>query len=109
MEDTHVKRTARAQLHNQVGIQVFPWFFNAKPSQFLYERLRRMMKEGKAIAEVYEEAKELANLKKIQNIKQKVIQQENPVGHSFEALATINVATNKIDQFLLLRVQNVPL
>lgn len=56
-----------------------------------------MLKEGKSISYMYAEAQGLANLKKIQNIKQKVIRQENPVGHPFEALAKID----KIDKYLL--------
>lgn len=78
----------------------------AKPSQFPYERLRGMMKEGKSLDEVYAEAKGLANLKKIQNIKQKVIQQDNPVGHSFEALAKIKESSDRIDKYLLWSVED---
>lgn len=50
---------------------------------------------------MYAEAQGLANLKKIQNIKQKVIRQENPVGHPFEALAKIKDSSDKIDKYLL--------
>lgn len=48
-----------------------------------------MLKEGKTVAEVYDSASAMADLKKIQNIKQKVISAVNPVGHSFEALAKL--------------------
>ena len=54
-----------------------------------------MLKEGKSITDMYAEAQGLANLKKIQNIKQKVIRQENPVGHSFEALAKLKSQVTK--------------
>lgn len=67
----------------------------AKLSQFPFERLRGMLKEGKSITDMYAEAQGLANLKKIQNIKQKVIRQENPVGHSFEALAKLKSQVTK--------------
>lgn len=67
----------------------------AKLSQFPFERLRGMLKEGKSITDTYAEAQGLANLKKIQNIKQKVIRQENPVGHSFEALAKLKSQVTK--------------
>ena len=78
----------------------------AKPSQFPFERLRGMLKEGKSITDMYAEAQGLANLKKIQNIKQKVIRQENPVGHSFEALAKIKESSDKIDKYLLWSVSD---
>ena len=41
-----------------------------------------MLKEGKTVAEVYDSANAMADLKKIQNIKQKVITAINSVGHS---------------------------
>lgn len=78
----------------------------AKPSQFPYEHLRQMMKEGKPLKDVAEEAKGMANLKKIQNIKQKVINKENPVGHSFEALATIKQASDAEDKYYLWSVKD---
>ena len=53
-----------------------------------------MMHDGKTNEEVYSEAKGLTNLKKIQNIKQKVVKEINPVGHSFDALAKIKDATD---------------
>ena len=37
-----------------------------------------MLKEGKTVEDVYKEAKGMADLKKIQNIKQRVVEQENP-------------------------------
>ena len=73
----------------------------AKPSQFPYQHLRAMLKESKSVEDVYKEAKGMVNLKKIQNIKQKVIEQENPVGHSFEALAAIKESTDLKDKYLL--------
>lgn len=78
----------------------------AKPSQFPYERLRGMLKEGKNLEEVYDEAKGMVNLKKIQNIKQKVINQENPAGHSFDALAKIKESSDLIDKYLLWSVKD---
>lgn len=78
----------------------------AKPSQFPYERLRGMLKDGKDIAEIYDEAKGMANLKKIQNIKQKVVNKENPAGHSFDALAKIKEASDVIDKYLLWDVKD---
>lgn len=65
-----------------------------------------MLKEGRSVDDVYTEAKGLANLEKIQNIKQKVIKQENPVGHSFEALAKIKESSDKIDKYLLWSVED---
>lgn len=47
--------------------------------------------------DLYNEAKGMANLKRIQNIKQKVVEQENPVGHSFEAVASIKVSCDVQD------------
>ncbi|CAB4028517.1 Transposon Tf2-6 poly, partial [Paramuricea clavata] len=78
----------------------------AKPSQFPYQHLRGLLKEGKSVEDVYKEAKGMANLKKIQNIKQKVVEQENPVGHSFEALATIKESTDLKDKYLLWSVKD---
>ena len=40
-------------------------------------------------------------MKKIQSIKQTVVEQENPVGHSFEALAAIKESTDVKDKYLL--------
>ena len=45
-------------------------------------------------------------LKKIQNIKQKVVKEINPVGHSFDALAKIKEATDKYDPYLLWKVKD---
>ena len=42
--------------------------------------------------------------KKIQNIKQKVVKEINPVGHSFDALAKIKEATDKYNLYLLWKV-----
>ena len=42
--------------------------------------------------------------KKIQNIKQKVVKEINPVGHSFDALAKIKEATDKYNPYLLWKV-----
>jgi hypothetical protein len=78
----------------------------AKPSQFPYQHLRGMLKEGRSIEDIYEEADGMANLKKIQNIKQKVIQQDNPVGHSFEVLAAIKEASDVKDKYLLWSVKD---
>ena len=80
---------------------------NAKPSQYPFERLRGMLKEGKTVAEVYDSARAMADLKKIQNIKQKVITAVNPVGHSFETLAKIKEASDKKDKYLLWKVQRM--
>ena len=55
---------------------------------------------------MYAEAQGLANLKKLQNIKQKVIRQESTVEHSFEALAKIKDSSNKIDKYLSWSVSN---
>lgn len=79
---------------------------NAKPSQYPFERLRGMLKEGKTVAEVHDSASAMADLKKIQNIKQKVISAVNPVGHSFEALAKIKEASDLKDKYLLWKVQD---
>lgn len=65
-----------------------------------------MLKEGKTVAEVYDSASAMADLKKIQNIKQKVISAVNPVGHSFEALAKIKEASDLKDKYLLWKVQD---
>lgn len=65
-----------------------------------------MLKEGKSVAEVYESAAAVANLKKIQNIKQSVVNKVNPFGHSFEALAKIKEASDMQDKFLLWKVQD---
>ena len=85
-------------------------FFRAnaytKPSQFPYERLRGMLKDGKHISEIYDEAKGMANLKKIQNIKLQVVDKENPVGHSFDALAKIKESSDVVDKFLLWDVKD---
>ena len=66
---------------------------SAKPSQFPYQHLRGMLKEGKTVEDVYKEAKGMADLKKIQNIKQRVVEQENPVGHSFEDFSLVFITT----------------
>lgn len=78
----------------------------AKPSQFPQERLRGMLKDGKNIAEIYDEAKGMANLKKMQNIEQKVVNKENPAGHSFDALAKIKESSDKMDKYLLCGVKD---
>ena len=78
----------------------------SKPSQFPFECLRRSLHDGKTIEEVYSEAKGLTNLKRIQNIKQKVVKEINPVGHSFDALAEIKEATDKYDPYLLWKVKD---
>ena len=78
----------------------------SKPSQFPFECLRRSLHDGKTIEEVYSEAKGLTNLKRIQNIKQKVVKEINPVGHSFDALAKIEEATDKYDPYLLCKVKD---
>ena len=78
----------------------------SKPSQFPYECLRSSLHDGKTIEEVYSEAKGLTNLKKIQNIKQKVVKEINQVGHSFDALAKIKEATDKYDPYLLWKVKD---
>ena len=75
----------------------------SKPSQFPFECLRRSLHDGKAIEEVYSEAKGLTNLN---NIKQKVVKEINPVGHSFDALAKIKEATDKYDPYLLWKVKD---
>ncbi|PFX11903.1 hypothetical protein AWC38_SpisGene24222 [Stylophora pistillata] len=41
-----------------------------------------------------------------QNIKQKVVKEINPVGHSFDALAKIKEATDKNDSYLLWKVKD---
>jgi len=79
---------------------------SAKPSQYPYERLRKMLKEGSNVSDVYQSACSMANLKDIQNIKQKVVTETNPVGHSFEALAKIKEETDKFDKYLLWKVQD---
>ena len=45
-------------------------------------------------------------MKKIENIKQTFVEQENPVGHSFEALAAIKQSTDVKDKYLLWSVRN---
>ena len=77
----------------------------AKPFQFPYQHLRGILKEGKSVERVYEEAKDMANLRTIQNVKQQVIEKENPVGHSFEALAKIKESTDIEDKHLLWSVK----
>ncbi|KAK3726372.1 hypothetical protein QZH41_017769 [Actinostola sp. cb2023] len=79
---------------------------NAKPSQYPYERLRAMLKEGKPIADIYTSASNMAYLKKIQNVKQKVVNTINPVGHSFEAIAKIKEVSDKQDKYPLWKVQD---
>ena len=64
------------------------------------------MHDGKTIEQVYSEAKGLTNLKKIQNIKQKVVKEINLVGHSFDALTKIKEATDKYDPYLLWKVKD---
>lgn len=78
----------------------------ARPSQFPYEHLRQMIKDGKSLKEVQAEAKGMANLKKIQNIKQKVVTENNPAGHSFEALATMKEASDAQDKYLLWSIKD---
>ena len=39
----------------------------AKPSQFPFEHLRGLLKEGNSFGDIYSEAKGMTNLKKIQN------------------------------------------
>ena len=60
-----------------------------------------MLKDSKDTAEIYDEAKGMANLKKIQSIKQKVVEKENLVGHSFDALAKIKESSDAVDKFFL--------
>jgi hypothetical protein len=95
--DPDIKEAATTFFHNNTA---------AKPSQFPYQHLQGVLKEGKSVEEVYKEAKGMANLKKIQNIKQKVVEQENPVGHSFEALATIKESTDLKDKYLMWSVKD---
>ena len=64
------------------------------------------MHDGKTIEQVYSEAKGFTNLKKFQNIKQKVVKEINPVGHSFDALTKIKEATDKYDPYLLWKVKD---
>jgi len=64
------------------------------------------MKEGKSVEDIYANTKGMPNLKKIQNIKQKVIQQENPSGHSFEVLAAIKESSDAVDKYLLWSVKD---
>ena len=74
----------------------------AKPSQFPYEQLRGMLKDKKSIAQIYDEAKGMANLKTIRNIKQIVVNEENPAGHSLDALAKIKESSDVIDKYLFM-------
>ena len=48
----------------------------------------------------------MADLKKIQNIKQRVVEQEYPVGHSFEALEPIKDSTDIKHKYLLWSVKD---
>ena len=66
--------------------------------------MRRSLHDGKTLEELYSEAKGLTNLK-IQNIKQKVVKEINPLGHSFDTLAKIMEATDKYDPYLLWKVK----
>lgn len=86
--------------------QFFKTNSSAKPCQFPYETLRCSFKDGKSVEEIYDEAKDLTDLRKIQNVKQKVLQEMNPIGHSFDALGKIKEATDKYDPYLLWKVHD---
>lgn len=51
---------------------------SAKPSQCAYESLKTTLHETKDVEEVYKKAKGYADYKKIQNVKQKVLESINP-------------------------------
>lgn len=55
---------------------------------------------------MYEKAQGYAAYKKLQNVKQKVVENINPLGHSFDAIATIKEAADKVDKFLIFRAEN---
>ena len=79
---------------------------SAKPSQYPYETLRKMLKEGKSVDEIYQNASKMAKLKDIQNAKAQVMKEINPAGHSYEAIAKIKEESDKHDKYLLWAVQD---
>lgn len=79
---------------------------SAKPSQCAYESLKNTLHETKNVEEVYKKAQGYADYKKIQNVKQKVVESINPLGHSFDAIATIKEAADKVDKFLIFSAED---
>ncbi len=79
---------------------------SAKPSQCAYESLKTTFHENRNVEEVYKKAEGYANYKKLQNVKQKVVEQINPIGHSFDAVATIKEAADKVDKFLIFNAED---
>ena len=79
---------------------------SAKPSQCAYESLKATLHDIKDVKDVYEKAQGYAAYKKLQNVKQKVVESINPLGHSFDAIATIKEAADKVDKFLIFRAED---
>lgn len=79
---------------------------SAKPSQCAYESLKATLHDTKDVKDVYEKAQGYADYKKLQNVKQKVLESINPLGHSFDAIATIKEAADKVDKFLIFRAED---
>ena len=74
---------------------------SAKPSQCAYESLKSTFNENKDVEEVYKKAEGFVNYKKLQNVKQNVLETINPLGHSFDAVATIKQSADKVDKYLI--------
>lgn len=74
---------------------------SAKPSQCAYESLKATLHDTKDVKDVYEKAQGYADYKKLQNVKQKVVESIDPLGHCFDAIATIKEAADKVDKFLI--------
>ena len=79
---------------------------SAKPSQCAYEFLKATLHDTKDVKDVYEKAQGYPAYKKLQNVKQKVVENINPLGHSFDAIATIKEAADKVDKFLIFRAED---
>lgn len=77
-----------------------------KPSQCAYESLKATLHDTKDVKDVYEKAQGYADYKKLQNVKQKVVESINPLGHSFDAIATIKEAADKVDKFLIFHAED---
>ena len=79
---------------------------SAKPSQCAYESLKTTLHETRNVEEVYKRAEGYADYKKLQNVKQRVVDSINPVGHSFDAVATIKEAADKVDKYLIFNAED---
>ena len=75
------------------------------PRAYASSEIIQAVEEGKSIDEVLDLAEDVAP-EKISRVKDKVKKSMNPMGHSFDALAKYKATTDKLDKFLIYKVQN---